>query len=131
MKRHTQKQLLHLVAGLTIIGLAFQFFERSDIIQATILFGAGCVFLILAGAHTWIEKNIRRISSFFFFLEAITFYFAANHYKAIGHNQYFFWLICASIIFILLGVIYIVTKKNRSIKKHKPRSKRQFTEEGF
>jgi hypothetical protein len=122
MKRHTQKQLLHLCAGLILVGLSFQFFERADIIQATIIFGAGCVYLILAGAHTWIDKNIRRISSFFFFLEGITFFYAANHYKTIGHNQYYFWLIGASIICILLGVIYIASKK-RKTKKYKSRSK--------
>jgi cell division protein FtsW (lipid II flippase) len=130
MKRHTQKQLLHLFAGLLIVVLAFHFFEREDVIHATILFGAGCLFLILAGAHTWIDKNIRRISSFFFFLEAITFYYAANHYKAIGRNEYFNWLIAASILFIVLGVIYIATKKRKG-KRHKSRSKTRSTEESF
>jgi FtsH-binding integral membrane protein len=123
MKRHTQKQLLHLFAGLAIIVLAFNFFEREDVIHATILFGSGCVFLILAGAHTWIDKNIRRISSFFFFLEAITFFYAANHYKSIGKNQFYTALIIASIVFVLLGILYIVTKKTKHKKKYKSRSK--------
>ncbi|HEX8331250.1 MAG TPA: hypothetical protein VF622_01440 [Segetibacter sp.] len=130
MKRHTQKQILHLFAGLLIVALAFHFFEREDVIHATVLFGAGCVFLILAGAHTWIDTNIRRISSFFFFLEAITFYYAANHYKAIGHNEYFNLLLAASIIFVALGIIYMMTKKRKG-KKHKSRSKTHSSQESF
>jgi FtsH-binding integral membrane protein len=130
MKRHTQKQLFHLFAGLFIVIIAFYLFERDDIIQGTILFGLGCIFLILAGAHTWIEKNIRRISSAFFFLEAITFYYAANHYKAIGHNQYFNWLIGAAIFFFALGIIYILTKKTKSGKyKSRSRSKSRTPQE--
>jgi membrane-bound ClpP family serine protease len=126
MKRHTQKQILHLLAGLAIIVLAFNFFEREDVIHATILFGSGCVFLILAGAHTWIDKNIRRISSYFFFIEAVTFYYAANHYKTIGRNQFYTALIVAAIVFALLGVIYKVTKKSKQ-KRSRPRSKTRAT----
>lgn len=126
MKRHTQKQLLHLFAGLLIVVLAFYFFEREDVIQATILFGAGCLFLILAGAHTWIEKNIRRISSYFFFLEAATFYYAANHYKSIGQSKFFNLLIGASILFVILGFVYILTKKKKY--KSRSRSKRRHSE---
>ena len=123
MKRHTQKQLIHLFAGLLIVGLAFYFFEREDVLQATILFGSGCVFLILAGAHTWIEKNIRRISSYFFFLEAATFYYAAKHYQSLGHEEPCRWLLAASILFVLLAILYLVTKKrtksrSRSRKKN-------------
>ncbi len=130
MKRHTQKQILHLFAGLLIVVLAFYFFEREDVIQATILFGSGCVFLILAGAHTWIDNNIRRISSFFFFLEAFTFFYAANHYKSIGQNQVYKLLIGASVVFVILGFVYIATKKKKT-KKYKSRSKSKPTEEGF
>lgn len=121
MKKHTQKQILHLLAGLLIVGIAFRFFEREDLIQATILFGAGCSFLILAGAHAWIEKNIKRISTYFFFLEAVTFYYAANHYKTIGGNLYYTVLAVAAAIFVVLGFIYMITKK----KKHKYRPRRK------
>jgi membrane-bound ClpP family serine protease len=130
MKRHTQKQILHLFAGLLIVVLAFHFFEREDVIHATVLFGSGCLFLVLAGAHTWIDKNIRRISSFFFFIEAVTFYYAANHYKSIGRNQYFNLLVGTAIVFVLLGFLYIVTKKKKA-RKHKSRSSSKTTEEGF
>ena len=123
MKRHTQKQIIHLFAGLLIVVLAFSFFEKEDVIQATVLFGAGCLFLILAGAHTWIETNIRRISSYFLFLEAATFFYAARHYKTIGHNQFYTGLMITSGLFILLGIFYLVTKKNHKRTKH--RSKRR------
>ena len=128
MKRHTQKQLLHLLAGLIIVVIAFNFFERNDIIQATVLFGTGCVFLILAGAHTWIDKNIRRISSFFFFIEAVIFYYAATHYKNIGSNQYNKLILGVAVIYILLGIVYVLTRKNKS-KKYRSGTKRRNTKD--
>jgi tellurite resistance protein TehA-like permease len=121
MKKHTQKQILHLLAGLLVVGLAFRFFEREDLIQATILFGAGCSFLILAGAHAWIEKNIKRISNYFFFLEAASLYYAADHYKTIGNNLYYTVLAIGAVVFFILGFVYMIEKK----KKHKYKSRRK------
>jgi hypothetical protein len=125
MQKIKLEQLAHLVAGLVILIQVFSWFEKTDNNFTFYYLVGGCFFLVLAGAHKWVEKHFIRGEIAFFLLEAAAFLFAAWHSKEQGGK--YVWLVFGAmgIAYVFLSVFTIAYIINSEAKHSRRRRRRR------
>ncbi len=117
MNKENLKPICHLLGGLLIIVIAFQFFEKEILNLSIVYIILGCLLLIVAGLNKWIEKHIKKFSVLFFLIEAGAFYYASKNQLEAEDSIVHSMLVAATYVYILLALFFLFTK-NSSEQKH-------------
>ena len=126
MKKEKLKQFTHLLAGFLILIHAFQTFEKEDHQTSFVFLFIAIAFLVIAGIHHWLARQIRKADGVCFILEAIALYFSAWHYRLDGLTYMIIISAVLATLYLWLG-IYLVSQKSqrhRHRKHHRSRSTR-------
>jgi peptidoglycan/LPS O-acetylase OafA/YrhL len=122
MKREKLEQLAHIVAGGLILIYGFQSFEAGEFIIASYYLSLAIIFMLVAGAHTWISQKFLGADVAFFLLEACTIVYTGWHYKTRGHEVIFYIMFAAGLlyfVFALISISYVEKPKRKKSKKRR------------
>lgn len=131
MKKESLQKLAHLAAGLITLLHGFEELERNQIINAGGYFVFAIGFLLIAGAHKYLNKKLMQADVPFFLLEAVIIFYSGWHYKTKGQIIPFYTMIAIGVAFVIFGLMSISLdtythkrrrKHRKSNRQHKPRT---------
>lgn len=112
--REKTKRIVHIIAGLTILIHAYEYYDNANQTYKLFLF-AGLLFLTIAVLHPLIEKKAPWIDGVFFAIEGVLYLVIAFEFFHEGKKA-------IPAIYLIVGIFYFYIAyrfSNKGIKNHK------------